>query len=816
MAIAWRRALYLIPATVSAGTVVLAVLCMVRGTQEVGRPFAGFFYHANATVASMQRGGWEGPAAGLRPSDVITAIDGAPMRDGAAIDRWLAHRTVGERATFQVRRPKNGVVFEVELQLRRLTTADVLATFVLPYTIGVAYLLFGAIIFFFKRSYEAALAMSICVVAAVFYLTTFDAHTGHHFARLWVSYPLLGAVSVHLFSVFPAVRRRVHRFAVLVIPYGLAAGWLTYTQMVIKQSRFAALSFSSSYLALCFIGNMLLLTATARREPSADVQNKAKTIRAGLLAAAAAGVVWNLVARIYPELITAERVMMLSALFPVVLFYTVIKKNLFDVDIVLRTTTGYVIATAMVIALYFAGVYVIGLAMSGWTLRYVSYLQNVEAVVVSTMVVAMIFHPLRVRVQRLVDRFFFRAKGEPQEALDRLGKDLASMTLDLPGLAGRLTAEVLSLMRCRYVVLLGRSASSAGLRVLAVAGTTPAGLDASKAAPGRAITEHLATRMEPFVPGRTLSHAGASRRDARTGRPPAGEAALETLRAWEVRLVVPLRSGTTLSGALLLGPRHFGDLFTSFEMNALGALALPGALALENALLLREHAARERLAALGKLAAVIIHEIKNPLGIIRVSSGALKKRFTPADSGHELASFIEEEVVRMNQTIGQFLSFARPALPKLGRFNLAELVRRTAAAAEPELQQAGITLETQLDPEVPVVADADQVQQVLLNLMVNARQVLEGREGARLSLRLTGASPATTHPALVELVVADNGPGIDPSLTGRVFEPFFTTRPGGTGLGLAIARQLLEEQGGRISFRTGSGGTEFTVLLPSA
>jgi signal transduction histidine kinase len=505
--------------------------------------------------------------------------------------------------------------------------------------------------------------------------------------------------------------------------------------------------------------------------------------------------------RIYPELITAEGAMMLSALFPILLAYAVIKKNLFDMDFVLRTTTIYAVATVMVVALYFAVVFVIGLAMSAWTRRYMGFLQNVETVVISTLVVALIFHPLRLGVQRVIDRYFFRAQSVLQEELSRLGKELAAMTTHFPSLAQHLTEHVQKLMRSRYVVLLSQSSSRRVFHNVAKAGTIPTALE-GLAIPAehpmiQFLSEHNELLLQWEPNDRWLKSDIA-----------------DLLISAEFTILVPLRTATTLAGVLILGRRQQGDVFNRFDLNALRSMALPAALALENSLLLREHAERERLAALRKFSAVMIHEIKNPLRIIRVSSGTLKKRFDPSDSGYELSSFIEEEVVRMNQTIAQFLTFARPSQPKLTRIELAELVRRTASAMQENLKEAGIQLELEIDSPMPVMADGDQVQQVLLNLLVNARQALEEREGGKVAITLRRL-PVKSSPLMAELKVKDNGSGIDPSIMDRIFEPFFTTRRGGTGLGLAIARQLLNEQGGRIEVRSEAIGTEFTVTLPA-
>jgi hypothetical protein len=291
-----RRLLYLIPVCVSAATAVLAVLCLLAGLQEIERNFIGFFFHANGTVASMQRGDWEGYAAGVRPGDVVISARGQPLRNGEELNRLIGRMSVGSRVRLELKRPSTGRHLQVELVVRQLTTTDVLATFVLPYSTGVIYLLIGALVFFVKRTYGAALAMSISVVASVFYLTIFDAHTAFAFSRLWVAYPLLGAVSVHLFSVFPAQRRRAHRLVILAIPYAVAAAILVVTQWNLRDARFATASsvISSSYLAICFLIDIMLLTITIRTDPSEGTRNKAKTIRVGLLLTVAAGVVWSL------------------------------------------------------------------------------------------------------------------------------------------------------------------------------------------------------------------------------------------------------------------------------------------------------------------------------------------------------------------------------------------------------------------------------------------------------------------------------------------------------------------------------------------
>ena len=789
-----RRLLYLIPVSVSVATAALAVVALLQGIGATRQVFPGFFFHKNGTVAALQRGAWEGPSAGMRPGDLVIAVNGVALENGDDLRHFLAAHPPGTRAEFEVRRRNSAETLRVSVRLRHLTTGDILATFVLPYGIGVIYLLLGAVIFFVKRTYVAALAMSVCVVASIYHMTTFDAHTTRTLLRLWVGYPFLGAVSLHLFSVFPAPRPRFHRPLVLALSYGVAAVALTIVQVKLADPAFAAVSsqLPAGYLAVCFALDVLMLSATIRAGPSDAIRNKARTILVGLILTAAAGVVFGLLVRNYPELITAERAMMLSALFPVLLGYAVIKKNLFDMEFVLRTTAIYAVATALVLGLYFAVVFFIGTAASLLTRRYAGP-ASVTGAVLSTLLVALVFHPLRLRVQRLVDRYFFREKGELQHALVKLVNDLSAEAPALPDLSQRLTRQVRRLMRCRFVALLCPDPRGGDLRVAGVGGEAPPGV-ASLVIPRDAVDPRPVT-----------ARADSTQCWIEEGQGELGE----LLARGEVMLAVPLRAADTLAGMILLGPRQYGDPLTRFERNLLRTLTPSLALVVHNALLVRAHADRERLAALGKLSAVIIHEIKNPLGIIRVSSGTLKKRFPPGDSGHDLASFIEEEVVRMNDTVAQFLSFARPQRPTIAPVDLSELVERCAAAAREQFRSCGVALRVETGRPVLVLADARQVQQVLLNLLNNARQVLgskgDGEVRVVVSRRAAGGG---------RLVVSDNGPGIPAADRDRIFEPFFSTRRGGTGLGLAIARQLLGEQGGRITLDPREHGARFVVTLP--
>jgi signal transduction histidine kinase len=251
---------------------------------------------------------------------------------------------------------------------------------------------------------------------------------------------------------------------------------------------------------------------------------------------------------------------------------------------------------------------------------------------------------------------------------------------------------------------------------------------------------------------------------------------------------------------------------------------LIGAIALGTALLFRDVvrplrgqlAESEKLAALGTLAAGIAHEIRNPLTAIKARLYTLTPTLTLPDSKED-ALAIGHEADRLERIVRDVLGYARPAKPAMERLNLAAWLEEFAADIRSNFDLGAIALVTEMMVEVTVRVDADQLRQILLNLVRNAQEALEGQTGC-IRLRLTRelAHPRGQSADFAVLSVTDNGPGIPAKVQGRLFDPFFTTKTAGTGLGLSIVARLVQNQAGQISFESScSSGTRFTVRLPA-
>src|SRR5256886_384963 len=215
----------------------------------------------------------------------------------------------------------------------------------------------------------------------------------------------------------------------------------------------------------------------------------------------------------------------------------------------------------------------------------------------------------------------------------------------------------------------------------------------------------------------------------------------------------------------------------------------------------------ERLAAIGRIAAQITHEICNPLSSISLNAEELGKR---APQAPELRDPIVREVDRLTGITEEYLRFARLPKPQLQRADANDIAREVLEFVRPELDSAGVKVSLSLSPGLPrVLADVAQLRQLLLNLLRNAREAMSAGGSLRVTSRATKA--------MVEIEVRDNGPGIPSERLSRIFDPFFTTKERGTGLGLAMAQEIAQEHGGPLVCDSGPRrGTALTPRLPAA
>ncbi len=218
----------------------------------------------------------------------------------------------------------------------------------------------------------------------------------------------------------------------------------------------------------------------------------------------------------------------------------------------------------------------------------------------------------------------------------------------------------------------------------------------------------------------------------------------------------------------------------------------------------------EHLAALGRLAAGVAHEIRNPLSSIRGFGQYFMQRLKGQEEEQGYASIMVKEVDRLNRVITELLDFARPKEPHRQPHCLEELLEHSLKLLEPEFVKRKVEVEKVFDPDLPPAwVDRDQLSQAFLNLLLNSLESME--EGGKIKIALKNVPPA------LQISITDTGRGIPPDDLGKVFEPFFSTKRRGTGLGLSIVHQIVEGHGGDIEAESREGmGTTFRITLPTS
>lgn len=223
----------------------------------------------------------------------------------------------------------------------------------------------------------------------------------------------------------------------------------------------------------------------------------------------------------------------------------------------------------------------------------------------------------------------------------------------------------------------------------------------------------------------------------------------------------------------------------------------------------QEHLRRaDRLSALGEMAAVLAHEIQNPLAGIKGALEIVESRVTAGSPEAEFADIGSKELARLEVLVREFLTYARPHEPALRPTDVHDIVARVAALLRAEAERKGIALVVERSATLPALSlDPEQITQVIFNVMLNAIQATGS--GGHVRVR------ESLEPGWGVVDVIDEGPGIPPAHISRIFDPFFTTKPRGTGLGLAISQRVVTAHRGTIDALPGSpSGSVFRIRLP--
>jgi two-component system sensor histidine kinase HydH len=440
--------------------------------------------------------------------------------------------------------------------------------------------------------------------------------------------------------------------------------------------------------------------------------------------------------------------------------------------------------------------------------------------ILASIVLLVLVDPLRARVEEQIQKFLFRERVDLERSLSD-ARDRLVHTLQVEEMGAAVVSALEQSGRATVGALYLRDPEGTGFDKLA--GFGPGIPPRVEAAAARALLDRLE---------RGPVDLEEVERDARQadGAKPAGAVAVlsaaEALGSLENGLVLGIHDQERmLIGLLALADTRVRDAFAPDEIALLSDFAAKIAVVVENSRVYAQMKNRDRLTELGRMAAGLAHEIRNPLGAIK---GAAQLLTDPAPDGREpdptsreFLGIILEEVDRLDRVLGSILDYARPNPGVAVPTDVNAVVRQTLRFLSNERMSDDLQVEEMLEPSLPRVAiDPEQLRQVLMNLHRNAAQAMRGRGLITVSTRVRlglGTRPGGPgDEPFVELTVADNGPGISQNVLRNLFQPFFTTKDKGTGLGLATSKNIIEGAGGRIEVRSYEGkGSTFSIVLPA-
>ena len=564
------------------------------------------------------------------------------------------------------------------------------------------------------------------------------------------------------------------------------------------------------YVQAYVVAGVALLAVAARRMTSAFHRRRARLVALGAGVGIAGGLTdfaahilgWD---RLYPLGIPA------NAFFALALGLAIVRYGMLDVRAMAKWLVVHVLSAAGLGALIAGGLSGVDVLAGGD--RVGAHLPSL-LVAVGAIAAGL---PLIRWLEGSLARVVFSRERSVRDALLSLSRELVSV-LDEERLGPMLTGGLVDRVPVLQASLHVRAANDE-FQTCAT----------SVAAPPPDTAPHP-VRIDPLVgmylrlTGRPLALDELAAPGVADARLAAG---LADLLAAGAAMVLPLFVDGELTGVLVVGGKVTGEVFHPAEVELLEMLAGQAAVALKNSRLYSDLRAQmdeltrtqqqlvqaAKLAAIGELAAGVAHEINNPLTTILGNCELALRGVSEGSEAHRRLRMLQEEGRRAARITRALLDFARRREPARQPVEVARLVTRTVDLLTTRVGRKRIAIETQLDPRTPpILGDADQLTQVLLNLAGNAMDAMPG--GGALMIR------TEWHPSLdvVTIALADTGIGMSAEQRARIFEPFFTTKPEGqgTGLGLSLSLGIVKGHGGNLTVESEPGqGTTMTVTLPA-
>jgi signal transduction histidine kinase len=490
-----------------------------------------------------------------------------------------------------------------------------------------------------------------------------------------------------------------------------------------------------------------------------------------------------------------------------VVTYAILKYSLMDIHLVIKRTMVYSLSAGILTSIFV----VIIISMTK-LLSDVAGINSYTITAVAALIIALLFNPLRNRVQIIIDKVFYKTTYDYYATVQQVSSTLASM-FDLQRVykfIGNIVYEVLGL-RSVYLlaavpgggfeVVYHTSKKSKSKKVNPESENIEKGLRINN----RSSIVKFCKKTKDIILKDELPSI-----EVNFGREIVDriKSELETIHG---EAVVPVSIDGKISVLLVLGEKLSGDMFTTEDINLLNTISNQTSVAVKNASLYKDKVDSERLASIGMMSATFAHEIRNPLTSLKTFAQLMPEKYNDTEFRNTFSKIVEGEIEKIDGLIGDLLDFStEKKSARINNFNLVELVDETVDYVKGKLdfEKKSITIKKDYkENELDMSGDANELKQAFINVIANGCQAINGEGVLTVEIKQNRKN--------VEVAIADTGEGIHPDDISKIFDPFVTTKEMGVGLGLAISKRIIEDHNGRINVKSKLlKGSTFTISLP--
>lgn len=788
------------------GIAILASLTLASSTKFIGKKFPGFLVFKNNSVGGFNQHYWPSYNE-VKLFDRVISIDGKEVKNAADLYEEMEKHEVGAAITYDFQKPNQKILTKT-FPILEFTQKDFILCFLIPFLGGIIFILLGFLAFFLKPKLAESFAFLIfSIVAGGYFILSFDFQTFHKFSQIEPIFFCFLPFSVfHLSLVLPRKLEFIKKYPIILwLLYVAATGFTIWSEFVFETNYKLWLINQYTLIVILMISYLEwlgILIYHSRVTTNVLDKVKAQIVLIGQSISFVFPFIFAFVIISFGYNLPFNFTILFCLIFPIFITYAIIKHNLFDIENIIKRSLVYSVLTALITLSYIFVVIKINDLLLKFNLAPFS--------LIFLVVLIFLFNPLRSKVQDYIDRVFYKKRVDYSKTLEEISKKLTSLN-NLEEIAGELYKCFKHVMMLNDIhIFIREEREQEGDRFL----------DKIKDFKNEIIFKNDFYRL-------------FSEKEIANLRPEVG---------------LPLVFQERLLGLIVLGQKKSEESYSLEDFLLLKTLSNQAAIAVNNGDLIKnlENKVQERtkelreaqsqlvhaekMSALGKLTAGIMHEVNNPINFISGNIGPLRhylnSLFTVVESDdkekvkNELDyNFIKEDypkllenmetgVERTKEIIKSLKSFSRLDEAKLKKVNIHEGIDSTLVIIG-DLYKDRINIHKEYGDIPEIECFPSELNQVFMNILTNACNAITNNGDIWIK--------TYKEKNEIKISIKDSGVGIPQEIKNKIFDPFFTTKDvgEGVGMGLSISYGIVKRHNGEILVKSDVGkGTEFIIILP--